>query len=160
MNDEVLVKEKILFEGIVSYKSKKFDTLLTLNAKHLILEKKKGFIKKKYVVVKDILLEDIKVIKDDVKIENKKDVVTITLKDENVIFECETVKEAKKIVSEIKNILVGPVKKEKFLTITKNTASLIGTAISSGAVEDVVTAVKDKNIKLAAKAVEKFVDKI
>ena len=158
--DGDIIKDKVMFEGLVAYKNNKFDTLLTINEKHLLFEKKKGLLKKKYVVVKDVLLDDIKVIKDNVKIEQKKYDVTISLKNENVLFTCESVREAKKVVSEIKKILVGDAKKGKFMKIAKGTAGVIGAAVASGVVGDVVEAIKEKDIKLAAKAVEKLADKI
>ena len=160
MSSENLVKEKILFECAVSANNKQFDTLLILSNLKITFEKKKGLIKKKYVTVDEVLLEDIKIIKNKVSIEQDNSKVTLNLKEDKVYFYCESEKEAKKIVSEIKKILLGPIKKEKFLMVAKGAAGIVGAAITSGAVVDAVNAVKDKDIKSAAKAVSKFADKI
>ena len=94
MSKENLVKEKILFECAVSANNKQFDTLLILSNMRITFEKKKGLIKKKYVTVDEVLLEDIKLIKNKVSIEQENSKVTLNLKEDKVYFYCESEKEA------------------------------------------------------------------
>ena len=53
----------VRYEGMVSFKKDKFDVLLTINENGLLFQKK-GLFNKKYKVVKEIVIKDIKVLKD------------------------------------------------------------------------------------------------
>ena len=109
MNDvETKKKDKVMYEGYVSLNNKDLDTLLIINESKLIFQKKKGLLIKKDVVIKEILLDDVKVIKNRTKIEVEKERVLIYTSSGEVKFSCEKEKDAKKVVSEIKNLLEGP----------------------------------------------------
>ena len=53
----------VRYEGMVSFKKDKFDVLLTINENSLLFQKN-GLFNKKYKVVKEIVIKDIKVLKD------------------------------------------------------------------------------------------------
>lgn len=124
---------KIFFDGIVSLDNDNFDTLLTITEKDILFQKKKGIFKKRYKIVKDILISDIKVIKDKVKIEQKKNNLIIYTKDDKFTFATKNVVEAKRIVEEIYKIIFGEYflvrnskKGIKFLNSAKNAVEIIG----------------------------------
>ena len=72
-NEEKKKKDKVMYEGNVSLNNKDFDTTLIINESRLIFQKKKGLLVKKDVIVKEVLLDDVKVIKDRAKIEVEKE---------------------------------------------------------------------------------------
>lgn len=163
MNDvETKKKDKVMYEGYVSLNNKDLDTLLIINESKLIFQKKKGLLIKKDVVIKEILLDDVKVIKNRTKIEVEKERVLIYTSSGEFKFSCEKEKDAKKVVSEIKNLLEGPAKKEKMMNFAKGAATIAG-AVGAG-VGTVVGGVKlasklDKDsVKKVLNAAEKAVD--
>ena len=97
---------KVLLECMVSLKKNKYNVLLTLTEEHILLQKK-GTITKKYKRIKDILIEDIKRIKDKAKIERMQNKVTIYTKENEFFFICENKTEAKKIVEEMNKLVLG-----------------------------------------------------
>ena len=161
-NEEKKKKDKVMYEGNVSLNNKDFDTTLIINESRLIFQKKKGLLVKKDVIVKEVLLDDVKVIKDRAKIEVEKERVLIHTNSGEVKFSCEKENDAKKIVSEIKNLLEGPAKKEKMMNFAKGAATIAG-AVGAG-VGTVAGGVKlasklDKDsIKKVLNAAEKAVD--
>lgn len=71
----------VRYEGMVSFKKDKFDVLLTINENSLLFQKK-GLFNKKYKVVKEIAIKDIKVLKDVALVEYNNGKMTIhTLND-------------------------------------------------------------------------------
>ena len=151
--------EKILYEVNVSLEKNKFNVLLTITDKQLLFKKKKGLFKKKTIVVKEILINDIKIIKDKVKVEQKDNKVIIFYNDDTFEFICENNKCAKEIISEINKLIVLPEKNKKFKGIAKRTVNVVKAAVLSGAAVDVYKGIKKKDAKMIAKAFSKFVDK-
>ena len=86
--------------------------------------------------------------------------MTILTKSEVFKFTCSSEEEAKKIKDVIKKLIIVPEKKKKFKKFAKGAFKVASAALVSGAAVDVVKAIKDKDIKSVAKAVEKVVDKI
>ena len=66
----------VRYEGMVSFKKDKFDILLTINENSLLFQKK-GLFNKKYKVVKEIVIKDIKVLKDVALVEYNNGKMTI-----------------------------------------------------------------------------------
>lgn len=149
-----------LYEGNVSFDNGKLNVLLTIDEAKLLFQKKKGLFKKKYVIAKEILIKDIKINKGKIGVIYNSDMMTILTESEVFKFTCASEEEAKKIKAVLKKIIVVPEKKKKFKNIAKKAFRVVGVALASGAVIDVVNAIKDKDAKLAAKAVNKFIDKI
>ena len=102
---EEIINEKIIFESLVQYKKSKFDVLFKLTNSNIILEKKKGLLNKKYKKIESILIEDIKVVGDKVKIEHKKKFLKIYTneKEFEIIFEnIATARKVTKLIIELK----------------------------------------------------------
>lgn len=165
-NDENKSNNKILFEGMVALDNAKFDILLTITEKHLLFQKKKGIFKKKYKIIKDILIDDIKVIKDKVKIEQKKNKITIYTKDDKFDFACNNMIEAKKIIEEINELILGEnflerasKKGIKVLNFAKNTVKIVGgVALATAGVYNAIKENKD-TIKDTTKTMIDFIKK-
>jgi len=165
-NNQIETTNKILLESMVAYNNGRFDTLLTINEKHILLQRKKGLFKKKYKVIKDIPINTIKVINDKVKIEQKKNKITIYTTDEKVNFKCSNFIESKKIVEEINKQILGEnflervsKKSVKTLKTIKKTAKIIGGVALAGV--SAYTAVKENKDKIidAAKTIVDVVKK-
>ncbi len=100
------LEDKTIFECLVSLNDNEFDTLLTLTENHLLFQKKKGIFQKKYKVIKDILVNDVKVINDKVKIEEKKNKITIYTQNDEYNFTCKNTLEAKKVIEKINEVVL------------------------------------------------------
>ena len=118
-NNNSELNSKIIYEAMISLKNNRYDVLLSINEKHLLFQKKKGFINKRYKVIKDILLKDIKIVNEKVKIEQKKNNIVIYTNDEKVEFKCNNAIEGKLIIEHINKLLL----KENFLERTSKKES-------------------------------------
>ena len=156
-------EEIILLEMFVKLENDKNDTLLTITEKNIYFEQKKGIIKKKYKRVKSISIDNIKIIKDKVKIEHDKNKVTIYTKNDKISFTCSNLIDTAKVTELITKQRLGSgflerlsKKGIKILNITKNTAMILGgTAIAAKGAKEAI-----KNNKGAIKDVVKGVIRI
>ena len=160
VKEEVKVTDTLLYEGNVSLDNGKLDTLLTIDTNHLLFKKKKGIFKKKYVVKKEIIIKDIKVNKGKIGVKINDKYLSILTNSEVFKFYCGSEDDAKKIYSILKKIIIVPETKKKIKNIAKGALHVASAALVSGAAVDVYNAIKNKDVKLAAKAVGKVVDKI
>lgn len=160
VKEEVKVTDTLLYEGNVSLDNGKLDTLLTIDTNHLLFKKKKGFFKKKYVVKKEIIIKDIKVNKGKIGVKINDKYLSILTNSEVFKFCCDSEDDAKKIYSILNKIIIVPEAKKKIKNIAKGALHVASAALVSGAAVDVYNAIKNKDVKLAAKAVGKVVDKI
>lgn len=119
-NDEV-----ILFEGQVTYKEIKSEVKFILTNKKMVIEKEKGLFKKKFKLIDTILLDDIKIFKNDVQVKNNKEEVLIQTIEKNITFICSDISEAKKIVGEIIDIKTDSNSYERGKNKVKKTLSVI-----------------------------------
>lgn len=160
MNKDEVKLTNNLYEGNVSLDKGKLNIILTIDNTKLLFQKKKGLFKKQLVTVKEILIKDIKINKGKIGVRYNIDDMTILTKSEVFKFTCSSEEEAKKIKAVIKKLIIVPEKKKKFKKFAKGAFKVASAALVSGAAVDVVKAIKDKDIKSVAKAVEKVVDKI
>ena len=160
MNKDEVKLTNNLYEGNVSLDKGKLNIILTIDNTKLLFQKKKGLFKKHLVTVKEILIKDIKINKGKIGVRYNIDDMTILTKSEVFKFTCSSEEEAKKIKAVIKKLIIVPEKKKKFKKFAKGAFKVASAALVSGAAVDVVKAIKDKDIKSVAKAVEKVVDKI
>lgn len=160
MNKDEVKLTNNLYEGNVSLDKGKLNIILTIDNTKLLFQKKKGLFKKQLVMVKEILIKDIKINKGKIGVRYNIDDMTILTKSEVFKFTCSSEEEAKKIKDVIKKLIIVPEKKKKFKKFAKGAFKVASAALVSGAAVDVVKAIKDKDIKSVAKAVEKVVDKI
>lgn len=160
MNKDEVKLTNNLYEGNVSLDKGKLNIILTIDNTKLLFQKKKGLFKKQLVMVKEILIKDIKINKGKIGVRYNIDDMTILTKSEVFKFTCSSEEEAKKIKAVIKKLIIVPEKKKKFKKFAKGAFKVASAALVSGAAVDVVKAIKDKDIKSVAKAVEKVVDKI
>lgn len=160
MNKDEVKLTNYLYEGNVSLDKGKLNIILTIDNTRLLFQKKKGLFKKQLVTVKEILIKDIKINKGKIGVRYNIDDMTILTKSEVFKFTCSSEEEAKKIKTVIKKLIIVPEKKKKFKKFAKGAFKVASAALVSGAAVDVVKAIKDKDIKSVAKAVEKVVDKI
>ena len=160
MNKDEVKLTNNLYEGNVSLDKGKLNIILTIDNTKLLFQKKKGLFKKQLVTVKEILIKDIKINKGKIGVRYNIDDMTILTKSEVFKFTCSSEEEAKKIKDVIKKLIIVPEKKKKFKKFAKGAFKIASAALVSGAAVDVVKAIKDKDIKSVAKAVEKVVDKI
>ena len=105
MSNKLENNERELHRMMVKYRN--VDTQLILTDKRLVFEQEKGFFKKKMKIVETILMDNIKMYNDKVKIEqnNKTVVVETNLKD--VSFVCDNIIDARNVVEKIINIKTG-----------------------------------------------------
>lgn len=129
---------KKTYEVIVKYNKPKFDTKLTITEKTIELEKEKGIFKKTYKVIESISVDDIKVIKDKVQVNNKNSEVIIETINKTLKVVCNNLIEAKKLTEEIIKVKTGEnllertsSKVVKISNVAKNTIKTIGTAVIS-----------------------------
>ena len=160
MNKDEVKLTNNLYEGNVSLDKGKLNIIFTIDNTKLLFQKKKGLFKKQLVTVKEILIKDIKINKGKIGVRYNIDDMTILTKSEVFKFTCSSEEEAKKIKDVIKKLIIVPEKKKKFKKFAKGAFKVASAALVSGAAVDVVKAIKDKDIKSVAKAVEKVVDKI
>ena len=95
---------KTRYECMVAFDNKEYNVLLTITDTHMTFEKNSGLINKKFRVVKEIVIKDIKKLKDVVMIEYDNDRMTIHTVNEIVKFYCKK-EDATRIMKEVKNIL-------------------------------------------------------
>lgn len=155
-----VVNEKVFFEALVKYRNSKFNILLNITNQNIILEKKKGFIKKEYKVIEKICIDDIKIINDKVKIEHKKNILYIHTKNKKfkIIFGGSS--EARKAMGLIINIKTGSTLLErtskKVVKFTKTTGrsvkAIAGVAL---VLTDKYTLIKE-NKKVLIDTIKKF----
>ena len=160
MNNNEVKTDNIIFECMIALKNEKYNVLLSLTEKDLFFKKKKGIFQKKYKIINDISINNIKVINEKVKIEQKKNKITIYTQDDEVCFFCENVIDSKRIVEEINKLILGEnflkrtsKKGVKALNIVKDTAKVVGgLAIASAGAYEAIKENKD-SIKQAAKSI-------
>ena len=139
----------IIYTGEVKYNKK--NTLLTIYENRITFEQLKGLFKKKYKVVDELLIEDIKVLKGKVQIKCKKKDIIINTKDEIYIITCDNILEARKIEEELLKLKTGSnilerasgsvVKLSK--GVIKTGTAVVGAVATAGVA--VATAVKNKD---------------
>lgn len=129
-NNEVEL-EKIM----VKYGKDNLDTQLILTDKHLVFEQEKGLFKKKLRPVYILALDDIKMYKNEVKIEQKNKLVTMQTKDKDVSFTCDSIIDARKIMEKIIDIKTDSSvfdratdKAKEVITKAVTVVGLVGTA--------------------------------
>ena len=105
-NEETIKKPKVLFESIVCYQGVKYNTLLKITTKEIILKKQKLF-SDKYKTVERVLIDDILLKKDQARIILDRNDIIIMTKDEDIEFSAETKNEAKRIVEIIYSLRTG-----------------------------------------------------
>lgn len=94
----------VRYEGMVSFKKDKFDILLTINENSLLFQKK-GLFNKKYKVVKEIVIKDIKVLKDVALVEYNNGKMTIHTMNDVFEFFVKDEEDANKITNLIRETL-------------------------------------------------------
>lgn len=94
----------VRYEGMVSFKKDKFDVLLTINENSLLFHKK-GLFNKKYKVVKEIVIKDIKVLKDVALVEYNNGKMTIHTMNDVFEFFVKDEETANKITNLIRETL-------------------------------------------------------
>ena len=94
----------VRYEGMVSFKKDKFDVLLTINENSLLFQKK-GLFNKKYKVVKEIVIKDIKVLKDVALVEYNNGKMTIHTMNDVFEFFVKDEEDANKITNLIRETL-------------------------------------------------------
>lgn len=98
-NDEV-----VLYESFIHFEKDNTQGKLVLTNKHLIFYKEKGIFVKKTRVYKKILINSIKVHKDNVLVKQNNNSVAMQTTNGDISFECKNFFEAAKIVSKIKDV--------------------------------------------------------
>lgn len=94
----------VRYEGMVSFKKDKFDILLMINENSLLFQKK-GLFNKKYKVVKEIVIKDIKVLKDVALVEYNNGKMTIHTMNDVFEFFVKDEETANKITNLIRETL-------------------------------------------------------
>ena len=94
----------VRYEGMVSFKKDKFDVLLMINENSLLFQKK-GLFNKKYKVVKEIVIKDIKVLKDVALVEYNNGKMTIHTMNDVFEFFVKDEEDANKITNLIRETL-------------------------------------------------------
>lgn len=107
-------EENILLEMFVKLENEKNDTLLTITEKNIYFEQKKGIIKKKYKRVKRVLIDNIKIVKDKVKVEREKNKVAIYTKNDRICFTCSNIIDTTKVIELITKQRLGSGLLERF----------------------------------------------
>ena len=98
-NDEV-----ILYESSIQYGKENTDGKLILTNKNLIFYKEKGIFSRKLRADKKVLVNSIKVHKDNVSIKQNNKTITMQTAVGDVTFECKNIFEAGKLVNKIKDV--------------------------------------------------------
>jgi len=104
--EEQVKKPKTIFESIVCYKGVKYNTLLKITTKEIILKKQRLF-SDKYKTVERVLINDILLKKDQARIILDRNDIVIMTKDEDIEFSAETKGEARRIVEIIYSLRTG-----------------------------------------------------
>ena len=119
----------------VKFGKDNLDTQLILTDKHLVFEQEKGLFKKKLRPVYILALDDIKMYKNEVKIEQKNKLVTMQTKDKDVSFTCDSIIDARKIMEKIIDIKTDSSvfdratdKAKEVITKAVTVVGLVGTA--------------------------------
>jgi len=105
MNNKLENDERELHKTIVKYRN--IDTQLTLTNKRLIFEQEKGLFRKKMKPIETILIDNIKMDNDKVKIEQNNKIVILQTNVKDVSFICNNLLDARKIVEKIISTKTG-----------------------------------------------------
>ena len=119
---------KITYEEIIKFNRNKFDTRITIRDKFIILEKKKGLFKKKYINIDLIHIDDIVVSKNNIHVTVSKEEVEIETKNKKYSFIFKNVIAAKRFNDEIIKLKEKPGKLSKTINVLGTVISLVGTA--------------------------------
>ena len=143
---------KSRYECMVSFDNKEYNVLLTITDTNMTFEKNSGFINKKFRVVKEIVIKDIKKLKDLVMIEYEDERMSIHTVNEIVKFYCKK-EDATKIMKVVKNILgldfmkfierTGEVLEEGLNEVADVAKGFVKEVSESQAVKDGVKVIKD-----------------
>lgn len=143
---------KSRYECMVSFDNKEYNVLLTVTDTHMTFEKNSGFINKKFRVVKEVVIKDIKKLKDLVMIEYEDERMSIHTVNEIVKFYCKK-EDATKIMKVVKNILgldfmkfierTGEVLEEGLNEVADVAKGFVKEVSESQAVKDGVKVIKD-----------------
>ncbi len=143
---------KSRYECMVSFDNKEYNVLLTVTDTHMTFEKNSGFINKKFRVVKEVVIKDIKKLKDLVMIEYENDRMSIHTVNEIVKFYCKK-EDATKIMKVVKNILgldfmkfierTGEVLEEGLNEVADAAKGFVKEVSESEAVKEGVKVIKD-----------------
>ena len=93
-----------LLRANIKYGKDDMDTQLVLTSERIIFEQERGLFKKKLRPVYMVNIDDIKMYKEQVKIEQKNRTVSMQTKNRDVSFVCDNIIEAKKIIEKIIDI--------------------------------------------------------
>lgn len=141
--EEQVKKPKVIFESIVCYKGVKYNTLLKITTKEIILKKQRLF-SDKYKTVERILINDILLKKDQARITLDRNDIVIMTKDDDIEFSAETKGEARRIVEIIYSLRTGHKYVDK--SPKKTALKIIGGTVAIGGLIALATAVY-KNIE-------------
>lgn len=103
------------------------NTIITLTTSRLILEQYKGLFKKDLKVVKEISLNNIKIVNNKVQVKRLDTTITIKTLEENITLNFETNKDAKKLSDKIINAKTGT---NKFDRVTSSITKVLGTTLT------------------------------
>ncbi len=124
-----------LLKMMIKYGRDNRDTQLILTDKNLIFKQERGLFKKKLKPIYILSLDDIKVYKDQVKIEQKNKLVIIQTKNKDVNFTCDNLIDARKIIEKIIDVKTDSSvfdratdKAKKIITNAVTAVGLVGTA--------------------------------
>jgi len=120
--------EEIIYEALVKYGLFKSNVLLSLTNKDIALQKKKGLFKREYKVIDNIVIDNIKVVGDKVKVESKKNNLKIYTNQKQYELVFDTAKEAKKLAGLVKKLRTGSNLLER---TSKNIVKFSGAAVKS-----------------------------
>lgn len=143
---------KSRYECMVSFDNKEYNVLLTITDTNMTFEKNSGFINKKFRVVKEIVIKDIKKLKDVVMIEYENERMSIHTVNEIVKIYCKK-EDATKIMKVVKNILgldfmkfierTGEVLEEGLNEVADAAKGFVKEVSESEAVKEGVKVIKD-----------------
>lgn len=150
----------VRYEGMVSFKKDKFDILLTINENSLLFQKK-GLFNKKYKVVKEIVIKDIKVLKDVALVEYNNGKMTIHTMNDVFEFFVKDEEDANKITNLIRETLgltfmkivekTGETLMNGIKEVTDHAKELVKEVVESAPVASTGEAIKEGTKVLKAK---------
>ena len=107
-NSQLTKEERIYFEDIIKLANVRAKMKLIVTNQKLIFQKEKGFFQKKFKLYGTVLMDNIKVLKDNkVLVTREEEMITIHTIDDDITLYCSNASTARKLVKIIKEIKVG-----------------------------------------------------
>lgn len=124
-NYELHPEEVVLYEGPVTSKNYKGSLLVTLTTQKIVIERKKGLIKKELELVSTIALDTVKFYHDAAQVKQTENIVEIQTVGENIAFQFGEMTEAHSFARKVVDTVTGTTLTQRRTAKIKNVLNMV-----------------------------------